>query len=150
MHFGDLYKYFPDAIVLGLSDKDTGRSVLNPDPATIIGPDDNLVLMRPSSIPSAVYQPLKKALRTNLGGRHSMPALGACGLAVMHCHLRVPTNASMPSSLDNVGPIYKLYEHCAAHWLRSVQQPVQQAGARVWQGQLAQGPRSCMEIMFAV
>ena len=67
LHFGDLYKYFPDAIVLGLSDKDTGRSVLNPDPATVIGPDDNLVLMRPSSVPSAVYQPLKKALHTDLG-----------------------------------------------------------------------------------
>ena len=53
--------------MLGLSDKDTGRSVLNPDPATVIGPDDNLVLMRPSSVPSAVYQPLKKALHTDLG-----------------------------------------------------------------------------------
>ena len=69
LHFGDLYKYFPDAIVLGLSDKDTGRSVLNPNPSTVIGPDDNLVLMRPSAIPTAAYQPLRTALRTDLGGR---------------------------------------------------------------------------------
>ena len=67
--FGDLYKYFPDAIVLGISDKDTGKSVLNPDPCTIIGPDDNLVLMRPSAIPNAVYQPLRTAMHADLG-RH--------------------------------------------------------------------------------
>ena len=69
VHFGDLYKYFPDAIVLGISDKDTGKSVLNPDPCTVIGPDDNLVLMRPSAIPTAVYQPLRTAMHADLG-RH--------------------------------------------------------------------------------
>ena len=69
VRFGDLYKYFPDAIVLGLSDKDTGKSVLNPDPCTVIGPDDNLVLMRPSAIPNAVYQPLRTAMHADLG-RH--------------------------------------------------------------------------------
>ena len=65
--FGDLYKYFPDAIVLGTSDKETGKSVLNPNPETIIGPDDNLILMRPSSIPNADYMPLKQPMHVQLG-----------------------------------------------------------------------------------
>jgi hypothetical protein len=67
LKFNELYQYFPDAIVLGLSDKDTGNSVLNPEPSTIIGPDDNLILMRPSAIPSKDYRPLRKPMDTDLG-----------------------------------------------------------------------------------
>ncbi|CAK0782676.1 hypothetical protein CVIRNUC_005871 [Coccomyxa viridis] len=67
VRFGDLYKYFPDAIVLGTSDKETGKSVLNPNPDTVIGPDDNLVLMRPSSIPNTTYMPLKQPMHVEPG-----------------------------------------------------------------------------------
>lgn len=67
MHFSELYKYFPDAIVLGLSDKETGKSVLNPDPSTIISSDDSLILMRPSSIPTKDYKPLKHGMHAELG-----------------------------------------------------------------------------------
>lgn len=34
---------FPDAIILGMSNKVTGKAVLNPLPESLIGPDDSLV-----------------------------------------------------------------------------------------------------------
>lgn len=67
LKFSELYQYFPDAIVLGLSDKETGKSVLNPEPSTMIGPDDNLILMRPSDIPTKDYRPLRKPMHAELG-----------------------------------------------------------------------------------
>ncbi len=43
MHFGELYRMFPDAIILGISDKVTGKTILNPPAETLLGPDDSLV-----------------------------------------------------------------------------------------------------------
>lgn len=43
MRFGELYRVFPDAIVLGVSDKITGKTKLNPPADFQIGPDESLV-----------------------------------------------------------------------------------------------------------
>lgn len=43
MRFGELFRVFPDAIVLGVSDKVTGKTVLNPPADFQIGPDESLV-----------------------------------------------------------------------------------------------------------
>ncbi|EIE20310.1 hypothetical protein COCSUDRAFT_67575 [Coccomyxa subellipsoidea C-169] len=67
MHFGELYRMFPDAIILGISDKVTGKTILNPPAETLLGPDDSLVLMRPTSIPEDDYRPLRKPLDVDLG-----------------------------------------------------------------------------------
>ncbi|KAK9903985.1 hypothetical protein WJX75_001909 [Coccomyxa subellipsoidea] len=67
VRFGELYRVFPDAIILGISNKVTGKTTLNPPAETMIGPDDSLVLMRPTSIPESDYRPLKKPLDVDLG-----------------------------------------------------------------------------------
>ena len=89
LKFSELYQYFPDAIVLGLSDKDTGKSVLNPEPSTIIGPDDNLILMRPSAIPTKDYRPLRKPMHAELGKNIKGPSHFAhkAGLQIMLWHM---------------------------------------------------------------
>ena len=45
VRFGELYRVFPDAIILGISNKVTGKTTLNPPAETMIGPDDSLVCM---------------------------------------------------------------------------------------------------------
>ena len=87
LKFRELYQYFPDAIVLGLSDKDTGKSVLNPEPSTIIGPDDNLILMRPSAIPTKDYRPLRKPMHAELGNEGLSHFAPKAGLQIMLWHM---------------------------------------------------------------
>ena len=47
MRFGELFRVFPDAIVLGVSDKITGKTILNPPADFQIGPDESLVHSAP-------------------------------------------------------------------------------------------------------
>lgn len=67
MRFGELYRVFPDAIVLGLSDKASGKAVLNPSSETLVGPNDSLIMMRPTSIPDDLYKPLLVPLPVSIG-----------------------------------------------------------------------------------
>ncbi|CAL8470852.1 g10394 [Coccomyxa elongata] len=67
MRFGELYRVFPDAIVLGVSDKVTGKTKLNPPADFQIGPDESLVLMRPTTISETDYRPLRTPLDVEIG-----------------------------------------------------------------------------------
>ena len=67
MRFGELFRLFPDAIVLGVGDRATGKAVLNPPADRRIGPDDTLVMMRPTSIKETDYKPLRRLLPASVG-----------------------------------------------------------------------------------
>lgn len=71
--FGDLFAFFPDGIVLGLADKATGEAALLPPADTLLGPDEDLVMMRPTSIREADYKPLKQRLHMQLGEGSAAP-----------------------------------------------------------------------------
>jgi hypothetical protein len=68
MRFGELFRMFPDAIILGLCDKTSGHAVLNPSPDSLLGPHDALIMMRPTSVAEVLYKPLKEPLAVDAGG----------------------------------------------------------------------------------
>ena len=75
MRFGELFRLFPDAIVLGVGDRATGKAVLNPPADRHIGPDDTLVMMRPTSIKETDYKPLRRLLPASVGAQPTAPNL---------------------------------------------------------------------------
>jgi hypothetical protein len=91
--FGDLYALFPDGIVLGLASRATGEATLLPPAETLVGPDDDLVMMRPTSIRESEYQPLSQPMHTDLGARGAH----ACSCMLL-IHLTVTFLAALPPS----------------------------------------------------
>ena len=47
MRFGDLHQHFPEAVVVGLCNRQAGWAQLNPPPDRRVQPGDDLVLLRP-------------------------------------------------------------------------------------------------------
>lgn len=69
--FRSLAYLFPDAIVLGVAHVDTGRVTLNPGVDYVLGPSDELVLCRPTAVPTGSFSHLPEL--------HSIPQLEAMG-----------------------------------------------------------------------
>ncbi|KAL4432522.1 hypothetical protein ABPG77_000459, partial [Micractinium sp. CCAP 211/92] len=56
--FRELHFRFPDAIVVGINSKENRSHQLNPPPETVVGPDDEIITLRPETAPRGEYRPL--------------------------------------------------------------------------------------------
>ncbi|KAL4421222.1 hypothetical protein ABPG75_010513 [Micractinium tetrahymenae] len=65
--FGELFRYFPDAIVVGVANEKQRTHQLNPPPETAVGPDDEIITLRPESVPPGEYRVLAEAMPADLG-----------------------------------------------------------------------------------
>ena len=62
-----VHRMFPTGLVLGVYNKHTGQTVLNPPVAQRIKPGDYLVMMRPTSVSAAEYKPISEPVPIDLG-----------------------------------------------------------------------------------
>ena len=67
LRYGDLFKYFADATVMGLFEPGARSVRINPHPDELVGVGDELILMRPTSAAAAEYQPLDVPVLTDPG-----------------------------------------------------------------------------------
>ncbi len=67
LRYGDLFKYFVDATVMGLYEQGERRVRVNPGPDEVVGPDDELIIIRPTSASAAEYVPLDVPVLTDPG-----------------------------------------------------------------------------------
>lgn len=65
--YGPIFKFFPDAIVLGVCNPVTGQCDVNPAASRIIEKGDHLVLMRPTNVSQRAYGPSRKAVVVSPG-----------------------------------------------------------------------------------
>ncbi|KAK9811837.1 hypothetical protein WJX72_011041 [[Myrmecia] bisecta] len=70
--FAELVAFFPEGICLGLLNSRTGDCAIAPPPDRLVGPMDDLIMIRPSSISAEEYQPLEEAADVHLDGWHPM------------------------------------------------------------------------------
>ena len=73
--YGELFKFFPEATVMGLFEPRHRSVRINPDPDALVGPSDELVLMRPTCAALAEYQPLDVPVLTDPGEGHPPQAV---------------------------------------------------------------------------
>ncbi|KAL4421226.1 hypothetical protein ABPG75_010517 [Micractinium tetrahymenae] len=65
--FGELHFRFPDAIVVGVTNEKLRTHQLNLPPETVVGPDDEIITLRPESAPPGQYHALLEAMPADLG-----------------------------------------------------------------------------------
>ena len=65
--FGPTFKFFPDGIVLGITNPSTKRAIINPPASHRIEKGDQLVMMRPTNIGRWSYFPTRKPARASIG-----------------------------------------------------------------------------------
>ncbi|KAK9908516.1 hypothetical protein WJX75_009020 [Coccomyxa subellipsoidea] len=65
--FGDLALRFADGTVLGLLNRRSGKCDIAPPADTLVGPHDDLVMMRPTGLAPGMYQPLAAPLAVSIG-----------------------------------------------------------------------------------
>ena len=64
---GDLYRYFPDGIVLGLWNRRSRRYFLLPPEDRVVNADDLLIIMRSTSAARADYGPALRPHKVDIG-----------------------------------------------------------------------------------
>lgn len=62
-----MHRMFPTGLVLGVYNKETEQTMLNPPAARRIRPGDYLVMMRPTSISPENYKPISEPVPIDLG-----------------------------------------------------------------------------------
>ena len=65
--YGELFKFFPEATVMGLFEPRYRSVRINPDPDDLVGAGEELILIRPTCAAMAEYQPLDVPVLTDPG-----------------------------------------------------------------------------------
>lgn len=68
--FGELMGYFPTCTLYGLIKRKEHKCVLNPAPDLVVGPDDELIMLRDRLNLLSQLQPLPTPIPIDLGGAH--------------------------------------------------------------------------------
>lgn len=71
--FGELMGYFPNCTLYGLIKRKEHKCYLNPDPELVVGPEDELIMLRDRLNLLAQLQPLATPVPIDLGGAHLHP-----------------------------------------------------------------------------
>ena len=65
--FEELPFWFPDGIVFGLVNHDSRKVKMNPPPSTVVEEGDEILIVRPTSLPDGPYGPARAPAERDLG-----------------------------------------------------------------------------------
>ena len=93
--FGDVFRYFPEGIVLGLLNTHSGEASLNPPGERVINADDCLVMLRSTGLSAEDYLPSEAPVDVDIGKPQSKHAS-----AVKQCAADIHETAAAPDRYD--------------------------------------------------